>query len=175
MNNLMKNKTIKTFWHQLLHPQRVTRTSGTVVALKPKRLALVECADQNGCTGCGAAGNCCQKGAGSGAKHILADNIPYAREGDKVKVEIETSAGILDSDTVLYIIAFVMLALGLALGYGIAASIAVGIPAAVLAILVGAAFMTGAIGVLRFGRQAVIQTALARIVEIEEITPKDRA
>lgn len=171
----MKSKNIKSFWHQLLHPQRITSTSGTVVELKPKRLALVECANQSGCTGCGAAGNCCQKGPGANTKRILADNIPCARKGDIVRVEIETSAGILDSDTVLYIIAFVMLALGLALGYGIAASIAVGIPAAVLAILVGAAFMTGAIGVLRFGRQAVIQTALARIVEIEEITPKDRA
>ncbi|MDY0213669.1 MAG: SoxR reducing system RseC family protein [Desulfuromonadaceae bacterium] len=175
MNNLNRNKEIKKLWRQFLHPQRITSTTGTVVALKPKRLALVECADQNACSGCSGAGNCCQKGPGAGAKRIMADNIPYAREGDLVKVEIETSAGILDSDTVLYIIAFVMLALGLALGYGIAASIAVGIPAAILAILVGAAFMTGTIGVLRFGRQAVIQTALARIVEIKEITPKDRA
>lgn len=175
MNNRIKNKAIKTFWHQLLHPQRTTKTSGTIVALKPKRLALVECADQSACSGCSAVGNCCQKGPGADTKRILADNIPSARVGDRVAVEIETSAGILDSDTMLYIIAFVMLALGLALGYGIAASIAVGIPAAILAILVGAAFMIGAIGVLRFGRQAVIQTALARIVEIEEITPEDRA
>lgn len=166
---------IKHFFHQLLHPQRIISESGTVVEIKPKRLALVECASKSGCIGCGAAGNCCEKGPGTDTRRILADNIPYARVGDKVKVEIETSAGILDSESVQYMIAFVMLALGLGLGYGIASAIAVGISAAALAVLLGAAFMTGTIGVLRFGRQAIVQTALAKIVEIQQTTSEDRA
>ena len=168
------NDAIKQFFYQLLHPQRTISESGTVVEIKPKRLALVECASKSACTGCSAAGSCCQKGPDANTRRILADNIPCARVGDEVEVEIETSAGILDSDTVQYMIAFVMLALGLALGYGIASVIAVGISAAALAVLVGAAFMVGAIGILRFGRQAVVQTALAKIVEIKEITSEDR-
>jgi len=169
------NDAIKEFFHQLLHPQRTITESGTVVEIKPKRLALVECASKSACSGCGAAGNCCNKGPGTDTRRILADNIPCARVGDRVKVEIETSAGILDSESVQYMIAFVMLALGLGLGYGIASVLAVGISAAALAVLVGAAFMVGSIGILRFGRQAIVQTALARIVEIEQISPKDKA
>jgi len=169
------NDAIKDFFHQLLHPQHTISESGTVVEIKPKSLALVECASKNACSGCGAAGSCCEKGPGADTRRILADNIPCARVGDKVKVEIETSAGILDSDTIQYLIAFVMLALGLGLGYGIASVLAVGISAAALAVLIGTAFMVGSIGILRFGRQAVVQTALARIVEIEEITPNDKA
>jgi hypothetical protein len=76
---------------------------------------------------------------------------------------------------VQYIVAFVMLALGLGLGYGIASIIAVGMPAAALSVLMGLAFMCGSLGILRFGRRAVVQTALARIVEIEQINPEDKA
>lgn len=166
---------IKQFLHKLLHTQRIISEIGTVVEIKPKRLALVECASKSACAGCGAAGSCCEKGPGGDTRRILADNIPCARVGDRVRVEIETSAGILDSETIQYMIAFVMLALGLGLGYGIASVLPVGISAAALAVLVGAAFMVGAIGILRFGRQAVVQTALARIVEIEQISPKDKA
>jgi hypothetical protein len=48
-------------------------------------------------------------------------------------------------------------------------------PAAALSVLMGLAFMCGALGILRFGRKAVVQTALARIVEIEQINPEDKA
>lgn len=167
------NENIKTYVHQFLHPPRNIYAHGTVAEIKPKRLAVVECPSKTACSGCGAAGKCCQS-ASSGGRRIMADNIPCARLGDKVKVEIETSAGILDSETVQYSIAFVMLALGLGLGYGIAKLLVTGISAALLALLIGAAFMTGIMGVLRFGRQGLVQTAMARIVEIEEIAEKDK-
>jgi positive regulator of sigma E activity len=169
------NEGIKQFFHQFLHPQRIIEEKGTVVEIRPKRLAIVECASKSACSGCGAAGNCCQSGPGANTRRIMADNIPCARVGDNVRVEIETSAGILDSESVQYIVAFVMLALGLGLGYGIASIIAVGMPAAALSVLMGLAFMCGALGILRFGRKAVVQTALARIVEIEQINPEDKA
>lgn len=161
---------LTAYWQQLLHPQKILSETGTIVELRPKRLALVACAG-GGCSGCGAAGNCCQ-GGGDGQRRLLADNLPQARVGDRVRLEIETSAGLLDSSNLLYIVAFIMLALGLALGYGIASLLPVGVPAALLALLIGTAFLVGTFGVFRFGRQAVVQTALARIVEIIEITPE---
>ncbi len=137
---------------------------GVVVELRERRIAVVACVDDAACSGCAAAGGCCS--ATSGGRRLYADNIPCARVGDKVRVEVETSAPVVDSATVLYITAFVMLLLGLALGYAIASLLPVGLSAALLALLMGATFMVGTLAVFRLGRGAVVQQSLARIVEI---------
>ena len=153
---------------QLFEHQTTLEEIGVVSELREKRIAVVLREEGDGCSGCGASGGCCTGGGGGseGKRRIFADNIPYARVGDTVRVEIETSAGIVDSQSFLYIISFIMLALGLAVGYFIANLIAVGIPAALLSLLIGCAFMVGTMGVLRFGRQAVVQGSLAKIIEI---------
>ncbi|OQY25355.1 MAG: hypothetical protein B6I37_01525 [Desulfobacteraceae bacterium 4572_35.2] len=157
---------------QLFEYQTTLEEVGVVSELREKRIAIVLREEGDGCSGCGASGGCCIRndggdgGGSEGKRRIFADNIPYARVGDTVRVEIETSAGIVDSQSFLYVISFIMLALGLAVGYFIANLIAVGIPAALLSLLIGCAFMVGTMGVLRFGRQAVVQNSLARIVEI---------
>lgn len=149
---------------QLFERHTTLEEIGVVSELREKRIAVVVREEGDGCSGCGASGGCCS--GGEGKRRIFADNIPYARVGDTVRVEIETSAGIVDSQSFLYIISFIMLALGLAVGYFIANLIAVGIPAALLSLLIGCAFMVGTMGVLRFGRQAVVQDSLAKIIEI---------
>jgi positive regulator of sigma E activity len=160
---------------QLFEYQTTLEEVGVVSELREKRIAIVLREEGDGCSSCGASGGCCIRndggdggdgGRSEGKRRIFADNIPYARVGDTVRVEIETSAGIVDSQSFLYVISFIMLALGLAVGYFIANLIAVGIPAALLSLLIGCAFMVGTMGVLRFGRQAVVQDSLARIVEI---------
>lgn len=156
----------------LLEHQTTLSETGVVVELREKRLAIVACEQSDGCTGCGASGGCC-RGGSDGRRRLMADNLVYARMGDTVRVEVETKAGIADSQSFLYIIAFIMLALGLAVGYFIASLLPVGISAALLSLLIGGAFMIGTLGVFRFGRQAVVQTSLARIVEIIETTDND--
>lgn len=164
-NNLFDKTQIRTYLRKLLERQHTIQETGVVVEVRDKRLAVVACAASSGCGDCAAAGGCC-KGGGDGQRRLLADNLPYARVGDTVRVEVETTAGIADSQTFLYLVSFIMLALGLAVGYFIASLLPVGIPAALLALLIGAAFMVGTLGVFRFGRQAVVQSSLARIVEI---------
>ena len=156
----------------LLEQQTTLNETGVVVELREKRLAIVACEQSDGCSGCGASGGCCQGGS-DGRRRLMADNLVYARMGDTVRVEVETKAGIADSQSFLYIIAFIMLALGLAVGYFIASLLPVGISAALLSLLIGGAFMIGTLGVFRFGRQAVVQTSLARIVEIIETADND--
>ncbi|MBN2644613.1 MAG: SoxR reducing system RseC family protein [Desulfuromonadaceae bacterium] len=156
---------VEKYRQQLLHPQKLIREVGTVVELKPNRLAVVACSSGAGCSSCAASGGCCQ-GGGDGQRRLLVDNVPCARIGDQVRVEVETRAELFDSTNLLYLVSFIMLALGLAVGYGIATLLPVGVPAALLALLIGAAFMAGTLGVFRFGRQAVVQISLARIVEI---------
>lgn len=168
----MMKQAVQKSLQRLLEHQAVIEETGVVVELREKRLAVVACASGEGCDGCGASGGCCQ-GGGDGQRRLLADNQPYARVGDTVRVEVETQAGIADSQSFLYIIAFIMLALGLAVGYFIASLLPVGVPAALLALLIGGAFMVGTLGVFRFGRQAVVQTSLARIIEIVEPTQQD--
>jgi positive regulator of sigma E activity len=163
---------------QLFEHQTTLEEIGVVSELREKRIAVVLREEGDGCSGCGASGGCCIRndgggGGSDGKRRIFADNIPYARVGDTVRVEIETSAGIVDSQSFLYIISFIMLALGLAVGYFIANLIAVGIPAALLSLLIGCAFMVGTMGVLRFGRQAVVQGSLAKIIEIINTADND--
>jgi positive regulator of sigma E activity len=156
---------IKCYTKQLLEQQNTFSETGVVIEVRPKRIAIVSCSGGSSCSGCSAAGGCCS-GDGAGKKRIYADNIPHARSGDTVRVEIETTAGIADSQSFLYIIAFIMLAFGLAVGYFIATLLPVGISAALLSLLIGCAFMVGTMAVLRFSRPAVVQTSLAKIVEI---------
>ncbi|WP_316348346.1 SoxR reducing system RseC family protein [Desulfuromonas acetoxidans] len=163
--------TAKEVVNRLFEHQTTLSETGVVIELREKRLAVVAREQSEGCSGCGASGGCCQSG-GNGQRRLLADNQPYARVGDTVRVEIETTAGLADSQNFLYIIAFIMLALGLAVGYFIASLLPVGIPAALLALMIGGAFMVGTLGVFRFGRPAVVQTSLARIVEV--ITPAEQ-
>ncbi|MCD6526117.1 MAG: SoxR reducing system RseC family protein [Desulfuromonas sp.] len=160
-------ENLKQTLEPLLEQQTTITETGVVTELREKRLAIVSCEKGEGCSGCGASGGCCQSGS-DGRQRLIADNLLYARVGDTVRVEVETKAGIADSQSFLYIISFIMLALGLAVGYFIASLLPVGIPAALLSLLIGGAFMVGTLGVFRFGRQAVVQTSLARIVEILE-------
>jgi len=165
---MLKTETtppFKQLVEQLFERQTTLVEIGVVSELRENRIAVITRDEGDGCSGCGASGGCCS-GGGEGKRRLFADNIPYARVGDTVRVEIETSAGIFDSQSFLYIISFIMLALGLAVGYFIASFIAVGIPAALLSLLVGCAFMVGTMAVLRFGRQAVVQDSLAKIIEI---------
>lgn len=160
---------IKKLVEQLFERQTTIEEIGIVSELRENRIAVISREESSGCSGCGASGGCCtggDSGGGEGKRRIFADNIPYARVGDTVRVEIETSAGLIDSQSFLYIISFIMLALGLAVGYFIATLIAVGIPAALLSLLIGGSFMIGTMGVFRFGRQAVVQDSLAKIIEI---------
>lgn len=163
MLTVKKTPSIK----KLFEHQTTLEETGVVSELREKRIAVVVRDEGDGCSGCGASGGCCTGASGGdGKRRIFADNIPYARVGDTVRVEIETSAGIIDSQSFLYIISFIMLALGLAVGYFIASLIAVGISAALLSLLIGCSFMVGTMAVLRFGRQAVVQESLAKIIEI---------
>ncbi|MEA3466194.1 MAG: SoxR reducing system RseC family protein [Thermodesulfobacteriota bacterium] len=165
----MLMEKVKCYIKQLLEQQTTIEEIGVVIELRAKRLAVVQCDQKDGCSGCGAAGGCCVAGTGAngkGKRRLFVDNIPHARVGDSVRVEVETRAGIADSQSFLYVTSFIMLALGLAVGYFIASLLPVGVPAALLALLIGCAFMVGTMGVLRFGRQAVVQTSLAKIKEI---------
>lgn len=171
----MLKETLKLYATRLLEQQTTIEEIGVVIELRAKRLAVVQCDQKESCSGCGAAGGCCMDGGDDGVggnygskgkRHLFADNIPHARVGDTVRVAVETKAGIADSQSFLYVMSFIMLALGLAVGYFIASLLPVGVPAALLALLIGSAFMVGTMGVLRFGRQAVVQTSLAKIVEI---------
>ena len=166
----MLMEKVKCYIKQLLEQQTTIEETGVVIELRAKRLAVVQCDQKDGCSGCGAAGGCCVDGGGDdgskGKRRLFADNIPCARVGDTVRVEVETKAGVADSQLFLYVMSFIMLALGLAVGYFIASLLPVGVPAALLALLIGCAFMVGTMGVLRFGRQAVVQTSLAKIIEI---------
>lgn len=155
---------IQEYAKQLFRQQSTFTEVGEVVEVRAKRVAIVNCDTSASCTGCGASGGCCS--GGSGKKRLFADNIPYARVGDKVLVQVETTAGVADSQTFLYIIAFIMLAIGLGVGYFIASLLPVGVPAALLSLLIGCVFMVGALGVLRFARPAVVQSSFAKIIEI---------
>ncbi len=167
MLNKSDKKPVKDYIKQLVEQQKTIEEVGVVTELRDKRIAIVMCEGGDGCAGCAASGGCCTADDGHGGqRRIFADNIPYARVGDTVTVQIETTAGMVDSQSFLYIVAFIMLALGLAVGYFIANLIPVGIPAALLSLLIGCAFMVGSMAVLRFGRQAVIQNSLAKIVKI---------
>ena len=160
----MIKETLQDYARQLFKQQSTISETGEVIELREKRVAIVSCEGGSSCTGCGAAGGCCSGGAGK--KRRFADNIPQARVGDIVRVEVETTAGVADSQTFLYIVAFIMLAIGLGVGYFIASFLPVGIPAALLSLLIGCAFMVGALGVLRYARPAVVQSSFAKIVEI---------
>lgn len=169
MLNTNTTPPFKQLVEQLFERQTTIEEVGVVSELRENRIAVILREEGAGCSGCGASGGCCTAGSdGNGAakRRIFADNIPYARVGDTVRVEIETSAGLIDSQSFLYIISFIMLALGLAVGYFIATLVAVGIPAALLSLLIGCAFMVGTMGVLRFGRQAVVQGSLAKVIDI---------
>ncbi|MDY0191755.1 MAG: SoxR reducing system RseC family protein [Desulfuromonas sp.] len=162
---------IKEYAKQLFKQQGTITEEGEVVELRAKRVAIVNCEGGASCSGCGASGGCCSGGAGK--KRLFADNIPYARVGDRVLVQVETTAGIADSQTFLYVIAFIMLAIGLGVGYFIASFLPVGMPAALLSLLIGCVFMVGALGVLRFARPAVVQSSFAKIIEIVSTTEHD--
>ncbi len=155
---------LQTHIRQLFKNNNMFTEVGEVVEVRAKRVAIVNCESSSSCTGCGASGGCCS--GGSGKKRLFADNIPHARVGDKVRVQVESTAGVADSQAFLYIIAFIMLAIGLGVGYFVASFLPVGVPAALLSLLIGCVFMVGALGVLRFARPAVVQSSFAKIIEI---------
>lgn len=171
---------VKCYLKQMFEHQSCFEEVGVVAEVREKRIAIVSCNSSGSCAGCAASGGCCSGTAASGSgagtttqKRIVADNIPHARVGDTVRVQIETNAGIADSSTFLYIATFIMFAFGLVVGYFVATLLPVGVPAALLALLIGAAFMIGTVAVLRVGRQAAVQTSLAKITEIITIANTD--
>ena len=163
---------LKKYIKQFLEQQNSFEEVGTVSELREKRIAIVKCNSTGSCSGCAAAWGCCSGNVSDG-KQIFADNVPHARVGDIVRIQIETSAGMADSQSFLYIASFIMLVIGLGVGYFIATYLPVGVPAVLLSLLIGAAFMLGGIGVLRLGRPAVIQKSLAKITEIISTTKID--
>lgn len=127
--------------------------SGTVIELKPNRIAVVLCQKSSACNHC-ASKSSCISGDDKGSMQVDAHNPLNAKIGDRVKL-VTSSRVFLRSSFILYIVPLIALVIGAVAGQQIGERIPDGPDPNLLAAIIGCAFLAGAFVTIRVGSRAL--------------------